>query len=127
MASNKIVYEHDDTETTDDKFDISLSDGTHEVTQTIPITIRPVDDETPRMTINNGIDVDIDQSKIITNNELKVNRSMRHFDFVRLAARARQIIINDNHSLSDLCVRTLEMNDVMFDVKLHVHCTLYKR
>nr|XP_039265536.1 FRAS1-related extracellular matrix protein 2-like [Styela clava] len=71
VASSNIVYQHDGTETTDDKFEIALNDGEHEVKQIIPITIRPVDDETPRMTINNGIDVDIYESKIISNNVLK--------------------------------------------------------
>uniref|UniRef100_H2YPT4 Calx-beta domain-containing protein n=1 Tax=Ciona savignyi TaxID=51511 RepID=H2YPT4_CIOSA len=66
-----IIYQHDDTETTDDKVEITVSDGEHEVSKIIPILIIPVDDETPRMTINNGIDVELDATVVITNNVLK--------------------------------------------------------
>lgn len=82
VASSNIVYQHDGTETTDDKFEISLSDGQHEVNQVIPITVVPVDDETPRMTINNGIDVGIGESKIISNGVLKVR--ILNFTFIKI-------------------------------------------
>lgn len=71
-GGSDIAYQHDDSETTNDKFEITLSDGTHEVNRVIPITIVPVDDETPRLTINNGIDVDILAETVITNSALKV-------------------------------------------------------
>jgi len=71
-TGSDIVYEHDDTETTEDKFEIKVSDGVHEDSRVIPITILPVDDETPRMTINNGIDVEIAETKVIGNDVLKV-------------------------------------------------------
>ena len=66
------MYEHDDTETTEDEFKIKVSDGAHEDSAVIPITIMPVDDETPRMTINNGIDVELMETKVIRNSALKV-------------------------------------------------------
>lgn len=75
VATSNIVYQHDDTETTKDKFEITLTDGEHDVSQTIPIVIRPVDDETPRMTINNGIDVDLDETKVISSNDLNVSNT----------------------------------------------------
>lgn len=69
-ASN-IVYEHDDSETKEDSFEIRLTDGKHQVEKTVLIMIIPVDDETPRMAINDGLDVEIGDTKVITNRILK--------------------------------------------------------
>lgn len=69
-ASN-IVYEHDDSETKEDSFEIRLLDGKHQVEKTVLIMIIPVDDETPRMAINDGLDVEIGETKVITNRILK--------------------------------------------------------
>lgn len=69
--ASTIVYEHDDSETTEDSFEILLTDGKHNVTKEIVIMVYSVDDETPRLTINNGLDIDkAGQAKLITNNEL---------------------------------------------------------
>nr|XP_057928027.1 FRAS1-related extracellular matrix protein 3 [Doryrhamphus excisus] len=69
-ASN-IVYEHDDSETTEDSFVIRLTDGKHKVEKKVPIMVIPVDDETPRMSINDGLEVDIGETKVINNRILK--------------------------------------------------------
>ena len=71
-TGSDIAYEHDDTETTEDKFEIKVSDGLHEDSKVISITIIPVDDETPRMTINNGMDIELSETKVIGNDVLKV-------------------------------------------------------
>ncbi|XP_066438639.1 FRAS1-related extracellular matrix protein 2 isoform X2 [Eleutherodactylus coqui] len=69
--SSTILYEHDDTETKEDSFDVKLSDGKHSVVKTVLIMIIPVDDETPRMTINDGLEIEIEETKLISNKVLK--------------------------------------------------------
>ncbi|XP_077984509.1 extracellular matrix protein 3-like [Glandiceps talaboti] len=71
IQGSAIIYEHDDSETLEDTFTIRLTDGVHEVIKEILIMVIPVDDETPRLTINNGLDIEIGEIKIITNDILK--------------------------------------------------------
>ncbi|XP_071379709.1 FRAS1-related extracellular matrix protein 2b [Centroberyx affinis] len=69
--ASSIVYEHDDSETTEDSFDIVLTDGKFSVEKTVIVMIIPVDDETPRMAINDGLEIEIGDVKIINNDVLK--------------------------------------------------------
>ncbi|XP_066093052.1 FRAS1-related extracellular matrix protein 2 [Saccopteryx bilineata] len=67
IESSSIIYEHDDSETQEDSFVIKLMDGKHSVEKMVPIMVIPVDDETPRMSINNGLEVEIGETKIMNN------------------------------------------------------------
>ncbi|CAJ0964169.1 unnamed protein product [Ranitomeya imitator] len=69
--SSSIVYEHDDSETKEDSFTILLTDGEHSVEKKILVMVIPVDDETPRMTINDGLEIEIGETMLITNKVLK--------------------------------------------------------
>ncbi|KAB0372828.1 hypothetical protein FD755_015581 [Muntiacus reevesi] len=67
IESSSIIYEHDDSETQEDSFVIKLTDGKHSVEKMVLIMVIPVDDETPRMAINNGLEIEIGETKIINN------------------------------------------------------------
>ncbi|KAM6987161.1 FRAS1-related extracellular matrix protein 2a [Aplochiton taeniatus] len=69
--ASSIVYEHDDSETTEDSFDVLLTDGKHSVQRTAVVMILPVDDETPRMLVNDGLEIEVGESKEINGNVLK--------------------------------------------------------
>ncbi|KPP80327.1 hypothetical protein Z043_100032, partial [Scleropages formosus] len=69
--ASSIIYEHDDSETSEDSFDIILTDGKFTVEKTVIVMIIPVDDETPRMAINDGLEAEIGETKIINNKVLK--------------------------------------------------------
>ncbi|XP_040006591.1 FRAS1-related extracellular matrix protein 2a isoform X3 [Xiphias gladius] len=69
--ASSIIYEHDDSETTEDSFDVILSDGKYSVQKTAMVMIVAVDDETPRMLINDGLEVEIGETKEINNKVLK--------------------------------------------------------
>ncbi|XP_076351865.1 extracellular matrix protein 3-like [Tachypleus tridentatus] len=70
LGSN-ILYEHDDSETTEDVLELELTDGLHNISKKVLVIVLPVDDETPRLAINDGLEVGDGESKIITNTVLK--------------------------------------------------------
>uniref|UniRef100_A0A8C5C0N3 FRAS1 related extracellular matrix 2a n=1 Tax=Gadus morhua TaxID=8049 RepID=A0A8C5C0N3_GADMO len=69
--ASSIIYEHDDSETVEDSFEVILTDGKYSVQKTVLVLIIAVDDETPRMVINDGLEVEIGESKEINNKLLK--------------------------------------------------------
>lgn len=68
-SPSSVEYEHDDSETTEDSFDFILTDGKYNVSRTVLIMIIPVDDETPRLTINNGVEVEEAGGRVLIDNE----------------------------------------------------------
>ena len=73
-AFSTIVYEHDDSETRTDQFQFVLTDGKHNVTRTVPVIIFPIDDETPRLTVNTGLEIEkFGDKKLITNEQLRAD------------------------------------------------------
>lgn len=69
--ASSIIYEHDDSETTEDSFDVTLTDGKYSVQKTAMVLIIAVDDETPRILINDGLEVEIGETKEINDKVLK--------------------------------------------------------
>ncbi|KAJ7997493.1 hypothetical protein DPEC_G00229600 [Dallia pectoralis] len=69
--ASSIIYEHDDSETTEDSFDIILTDGKYSVEKTALVTIVPLDDETPRMIVNDGLEVEVGETKEINDEVLR--------------------------------------------------------
>uniref|UniRef100_A0A4W5KA39 FRAS1-related extracellular matrix protein N-terminal domain-containing protein n=1 Tax=Hucho hucho TaxID=62062 RepID=A0A4W5KA39_9TELE len=70
-TGSTIVYEHDGSETRHDNFLVKVTDGKHVVEKKVVVVVIPVDDETPRLAINNGLEVEFSEWKVITNKILK--------------------------------------------------------
>ncbi|XP_064861131.1 LOW QUALITY PROTEIN: FRAS1-related extracellular matrix protein 2a [Oncorhynchus nerka] len=69
--ASSFIYEHDDSETTEDSFDVILTDGKYSVERTAMVMIIGLDAETPRMLVNVGLEVDVGEAKEINNKVLK--------------------------------------------------------
>ncbi|XP_076321017.1 FRAS1-related extracellular matrix protein 2-like [Tachypleus tridentatus] len=95
---SNIMYEHDDSETKEDEFELEVTDGLHNTSKKIKVMIYPVDDETPRLAINDGLEISKGEGKLVTNRLLKaedidtddsniifvIRQPPRHGDFLLL-------------------------------------------
>ncbi|KAJ8382093.1 hypothetical protein SKAU_G00028710 [Synaphobranchus kaupii] len=61
-----VMYMHDDSESTQDGFTIELTDGKHQLQKHVTVKVVPVNDEKPRVIRNNGIDVEMGESRLIS-------------------------------------------------------------
>ncbi|KAG8007986.1 FRAS1-related extracellular matrix protein 2 [Nibea albiflora] len=76
ISEGKISYIHNGEETMSDEFQLDVSDGIHVVTVTVKVNVRPVDDETPTVslpagTIGSHIDVLENGATEITTNVIQ--------------------------------------------------------
>ncbi|GAB1604773.1 hypothetical protein Ahia01_000758800 [Argonauta hians] len=72
VQDSTILYEHDGSESPEDSFAFTLTDGKHNISDTLPIKIILVDDETPTLTVNEGLEIEKAGSiKTISNKYLK--------------------------------------------------------
>ncbi|XP_026524411.1 FRAS1-related extracellular matrix protein 3 [Notechis scutatus] len=119
QEASSIIYEHDDSETKEDSFKIQLTDGLHTVEEEVLIMVILVDDETPRMSINDGLEVDVGECKVITSQDLKatdIDSEDRMLTYIiRLSPRhgLLQHISNEKEVLYNI---TLGMNFTQDDI-----------
>ena len=74
IIDGKISYTHDDSETTNDEFIVSVSDGTSSIDDiNFAISINPIDDETPTVDVNTGLTLDEGASEDITSSILSAS------------------------------------------------------
>lgn len=62
----KLAYVHDGSESTQDSFDIRVSDGKHTLRRTVYITIIPVNDERPEVVKNAGLELSLHENRLIS-------------------------------------------------------------
>ncbi|XP_034035201.1 FRAS1-related extracellular matrix protein 1b [Thalassophryne amazonica] len=68
----RIAYVHDDTETLKDVVTLRLTDGIHNVQRTAQVTVLPVNDETPQLIKNAGLELDSGERRVISSVVLEV-------------------------------------------------------
>ena len=74
LSDGKIQYVHDDSNTTSDSFVFKVSDGTNELTaQVFSITVTAVDDDTPTITTNSGLELSEGATKTIPLDDLEAD------------------------------------------------------
>lgn len=70
IDNGSVAYQHDDSDSTKDRIEFRISDGTHTVLSSFPITIIPKDDTPPYLINNLGMQVNEGSTKKITEDML---------------------------------------------------------
>ncbi|XP_025961935.2 FRAS1-related extracellular matrix protein 3 [Dromaius novaehollandiae] len=128
QEASSIVYEHDDSETKEDSFQIQLSDGQHTVEQRVSIMVILVDDETPRMAINNGLEVGIGKSKVISSQDLKAtdtDSEDKNLTYIIRLAPGQGLLQRLNRQGEVLCNITQGMNFTQDDLDQGFICYIH--
>eukprot|EP00118_Oscarella_pearsei_P010703 m.67205 g.67205 ORF g.67205 m.67205 type:complete len:3953 (+) comp35439_c0_seq1:534-12392(+) len=71
LSGKLIAYQHDGKVTNSDRIEVSVSDGSLEATVTIQVVIGAIDDETPRVTVNTGLELKKGESALILPDNLR--------------------------------------------------------
>ncbi|KAM9130325.1 LOW QUALITY PROTEIN: FRAS1-related extracellular matrix protein 1-like, partial [Pangshura tecta] len=95
-----LVYMHDDTESLEDSFTMQLTDGKHTVQGTLYIYIMPVNDEIPHLSRNTGLEVEIDEHKVISSVALEAEDKDSPRDKLHY-------IVNSMQKLGDLKLKAM--------------------
>ncbi|KAM4642173.1 FRAS1-related extracellular matrix protein 1-like [Discoglossus pictus] len=61
-----VAYMHNDTETLQDSIGIQLTDGIHTVQKTLHVHVMPVNDESPHLIRNGGLEVEVAENKVLS-------------------------------------------------------------
>ncbi len=71
LNNGLITYQHNDSETTSDRFNFRVSDGVHTLNRTFNIRVNPIND-VPIVVTNTGLTLDEGTSTTLTNNLLQI-------------------------------------------------------
>ncbi|MGL1937091.1 MAG: BspA family leucine-rich repeat surface protein [Fibrobacterales bacterium] len=119
ITNGYITYEHDGSNTTQDYFEFTVSDGTNDLTdQTCAINITPIDDDVPSMVHNNPLILDEGETTTITNTLLSVTDTEANDETLELIVNnlpeygtlnklGAPIQLNDTFLMSDLSVGSI--------------------
>lgn len=96
IENRLVVYRHDNSDTTEDRIIVRITDGRHGMRARIPIAILPVDDNSPYLLTHEALDVQTGGYAQITNRNLnatdKDGKKRRISYVVKSSSKAGQIV-----------------------------------